>query len=435
MTEGAVVSTPAVGQLPPLTPQSRVVLAKLSVVEQNGGFIVGNLDSGVFVELPEIGVRVIERLQVGCTIAEVADAVSGGGEEEAVDVVDFAQTLAELGFVTGVDGVERARTERARGWVRAPRARWIDWLFSPFAWAFYAALSVGCVAVLLLAPQYRPRSTDYFFLPDPVASLAALTLLSFVLTATHEIFHWLAAGVQGIPARFSIGRRLYFLVFETDLTLLWSVPVGRRYAPLLAGMAFDVLTLAAALAVRMLAHAGVMHPPTVVVNLAAAIGVMAVFKLVWQFCVFMRNDLYAVLAIRLGCVNLWRTTMLTLKRTLWRLSPAEAEELDAAHPRDVRHARWYRWVCAGGVVLAAWFAAVVPIPALWYVVGWIGRQLAEPSIANLRFWEALVFGVLALLPQALPLGILVRDVVNRRRAARPPLHPGDTTTGADRRVR
>jgi putative peptide zinc metalloprotease protein len=315
---------------PVLTGTSRLELVDLSIIEQDGGFIVGDSTRGDFVQMPSIGVTVIERLRAGASIAEVTATFREIASSEAapsgdVDVLDFAKALLELGFVAAVDGAVIADTgsdQPERRWLTGPRPEKIRWLFGRVAWSVYSLLFAGCIAIEIAAPSYRPHGSDFFFLNDPLASVAILTLISFAVVGGHECFHWLAGCAQGVGARFAISRRLYFLVFETDLTQLWSVPRRRHYGPLLAGMASDTIVLSVTIAIRMLAASGAVSIPPAATRLLGAVAVLVTTNLVWQFCVFLRNDLYLVLSTLLGCVNLWRVAMLTVKRTLWHLTPA-----------------------------------------------------------------------------------------------------------------
>jgi len=413
---------------PAVTGDSRLELVDLSIVEQDGGFIVGDRAQGVFVQLPQIGVTVIERLRTGASIADVAatfhvaadSAAAGGpsGQEAAdrpgdVDVLDFANTLLELGFIRAVDGVvvAGAGTDGAeRRWLTGPRPERIRWLFGRAAWSTYFLMFAGCVAIEIASPSYRPHASDFFFLSDPLASVAILTLISFATVGGHECFHWLAGCAQGVSARFAISRRLYFLVFETDLTQLWSVPRRRRYGPLLAGMAFDTIVLSVTIVGRLLIASGAVTVPPAARHLLSAVAVLITTNLVWQFCVFLRNDLYLVLSTLLGCVNLWRIAVLMVKRTLWRLTPGERAELAAADNRSPWHARWYSWLCVAGVIGAGWYAAYIVAPVILRVIRSLMNHLTSLPATSPRFWEAVVFGALALLPLFLVLYVIIRDM-------------------------
>jgi putative peptide zinc metalloprotease protein len=430
------------GTVPPpvLTNDSRLELVDLSIVEQDGGFIVGDPPQGVFVQLPQIGVTAIEHLRTSASIAEVtamlraaADSAVAGEPWAAaetadpagdVDVLDFANTLLELGFVTAVDGTSTSTSTStgfaapARRWLTGPRPERIRWLFSRPAWLLYFLLFASCFAIEIVSPTYRPHPSDYFFLSDSLASFAILTVISFATVGVHECFHWLAASAQGVSARFAISRRLYFLVFETDLTQLWSLPRQRRYGPLLAGMAFDTMVLAATLAGRLLITSGAVSAPPAVGHILAAVAILVTTNLAWQFCIFLRNDLYLVLSNLLGCVNLWRIAMLIVKKTAWRLTPDEQAELASAGARNRWHARWYSWLCVAGVAGAAWYAAYVIAPMIWRVIRSLANHLTSLPPTSPRFWEAVAFGALALLPLLLVLHVLIRDTRNARRRPR-----------------
>lgn len=400
---------------PILTSASRLDLVDLSIVEQDDGFIVGDPARGAFVQLPPIGVTVIERLRTGASIAEVTGTFRETAGSD-VDILDFASTLLELGFIAAVDGAAIAGTgsnEPERRWLTGPRPEKIRWLFGRVAWSLYSLLFAGCVAVEIAAPSYRPHASDFFFLDDPLASIAILTLISLSVVGGHECFHWLAGCAQGVSARFAISRRLYFLVFETDLTQLWSVPRRRRYGPLLAGMAFDTTVLSVTIAIRMLIASGAVTVPSTATHLLIAVATLVTTNLVWQFCVFLRNDLYLVLSALLGCVNLWRIAILTVKGTLWHLTPDEQAELAAGDERSRWHARWYSWLCVAGVAGAGWYAADIMAPAIWRVLRTLANRLTSVPATSPGFWEALVFGALALLPLLLVVYVLIRDMRNK----------------------
>ena len=48
----------------------------------------------------------------------------------------------------------------------------------------------------------------------------------------------------GLRTRLSVGRRLYYIVFVTEMDGLVTVPRRKRYLPMLAGMLTDLLVLA-----------------------------------------------------------------------------------------------------------------------------------------------------------------------------------------------
>lgn len=393
------------GLMDSLTERSRLRLRPLTVVaDTDGEFLVGDPETGVYVALPAIGVTVIEEIRSGATLGEAGTVASAQAGDD-VDAVDFGNTLVEMGFVAEVDGtvLAPAPDSPARRWIAGVRPNLARPLFTRFAWACYAVLLAGCVVVMVALPEYLPRPDDLYFLASPVVSLGVLAVWAMLSAAGHEAAHWLAARAEGVPARFSIGRRLYFLVFETDLSQLWGLPRKRRFGPLLGGLAYDTVVLSILLAVSLISS------DSFVDKAAAALIAVEVSGILFQCLVFLRTDLYAVLVMLFGCLDLWRVNSLELRRMLGRLSVEQAAELAGAHPRDLRVARWFRWLSVFGFAAAAAYFAAFVVPALWTLLGWIADSFADSAPSSGRFWQSVAFAILALLPLLLLIGVTIRD--------------------------
>jgi hypothetical protein len=267
-------------------------------------------------------------------------------------------------------------------------------------------------------PGLVPGVSDIFFLSTPARSLAALTAMGLALAAAHEGCHWLAARAEGVRARITVSRRLYFFAFEIDLTGLWSLPRRRRYSALLAGMAFDAIVLFCLLLARYGDEVGWWSLSDAVVHLFAALTFVQLFAIASQFFVFARTDVYAVLITATGCVNLFRVNQLLARRALRLLSSEQRRELAEAHHRDLAVGRWFRWLYLCGLAAAAWFFVVYFAPATITLAVWIATTIAQAEFGSAHFAEALVVAGLMLSTRALTLAVAVRDLCRwRRRAA------------------
>jgi hypothetical protein len=376
----------------------------LSVVAEGDEYLVGDPTTAEFVLLPRIGVDIIRRLQSGESVRAVA---AGIGPD--VDVVDFVNTLLELGFVTlsstaapPVDAAGLSGRTESSG---LPRA-----LFSRPAWLLYAGAPVLTLALVALRPGLFPHYEDVFFLPSPLASIVCLTLLTYVLAAIHEVCHWAAARAAGVESHISVSRRLYFLAFETDLTRLWALPRRQRYGPLLAGVAFDTLVLFVVVLLRTVVADGWWLVPTWMDSLLGAIAFIQIAALAAQCYVFMRTDMYALLITATGCVNLWRVNQLRLLGLVRRLNASQRQELAAAHARDLAVARWYSVIYVAGMGLAVAFFVLYFLPATVRLVGWLYQTISAAQLGTVDFWAALVFSIVVISPRALTLGVVVRDL-------------------------
>ncbi|MGP3969074.1 hypothetical protein [Streptomyces sp. 6N223] len=403
----------------------------LSVVpEGEDEVLVGDPATGTFVTIPAVGGVVIAALQRGATLAETAaEAEAFAGQP--VNIPSFVETLRELGFLA--EDADDAPQEpvrnapiQARRWLTAVRQETVRPFFGPVAWACYAACLLFAVGVFAVRPGMVPDPSEDPFVFDDIG-LSALAWVPFVwfTAASHELGHWLGARALGIQARFGIDRRMVNLVFETDLTQLWTLPRRQRYGPLLAGLAVDSVLLAALLAGRLLAgdDGGVLG------SLLAAWAFIKVVQMLWQSMVFLRTDLYAVLVNALGCRNLWRVKSLMLRRAFGRLTPEQAEELAEASEADLRAGRWFRWLWVGGFLgVAAWFGLLL-VPIFAEVLGWAADGVAEGPL-DASFWYRLVCAGLLIGPESLALALAAREYAQRYAARRARRAAGRATTRA-----
>lgn len=419
--------------VPELGTASQLVLRELTITREGDEFLVGDLARGEFIAVPEIAVTVIEALREGGTLAETAQRVRSETGKQ-VNVADFAGTLLEMGFVAEVDGVPLGSPahELSRGGrFGATAARVARPFYSLSAFVGYGALFAGCVVILIAAPPLRPRVSQLFFLANPVLSMGLLACIGMLLAMTHEVAHWIGARINGVPARITISRRYYMLVAQTDLSALWALPRRRRFPPLLAGIAWDTVRLSGLISARATLLAGWWHPGSLVSRLIAALIVTHVLAISWQFFVFLRTDVYAVLATGLGCLNLTRISRLRMARRYRSLTKTEAAELAAASPRDLAAARWYGWVQAVGLIAVTFYFFAFVIPFTVSISRWVLGGLTRNPASALRFWETLASGVVVLVPALLPPISYLRD---RRRRARCRAHiPSHAATSKARK--
>ncbi|MFC4048302.1 hypothetical protein ACFOY4_01290 [Actinomadura syzygii] len=386
--------------------------------------LVGSPESGTYITVPTVGALVIRALERGASIPEAqVEATRYAGEP--VDVAAFVGGLRELGFLAEHDDEDGRRHADAPARIRrtAPiqQRRWVTGLdtrkarpfFSRAAWLCYAGALVFSVGCFVLRPSLIPRPGDVFLFED--RGLAVLFLLPFgyLMSALHEGWHWLAARAAGVSARFGIDRRLYFMVFETDLSQLWTLPRRQRYGPQLAGLAIDSFVLGGLVGIRLLDETGWCDVPALVAGVAGALAFMTLSSMVWQCMVFLRTDLYGVLLTLTGCHDLWNTKTLLLRRAFGRLGPAHSEQLASARPRDVAVARWFRWVYLIGVPVALAHYAVFRVPIFAGVAIWACHGLAVGPLAA-RFWYTLAISSAVFLPSLVVMTTWLLDLYRRR---------------------
>ena len=406
-------------------------LYPLSYLADGDEVVVGRSDVNSYAVFPPDGAALVQRLAEGATASEAAcwyEQTYG----ESLDVSDFLTTLYELDFVDDRAGIEapvaahdgtlsRTVPAPADGAGQTPRLHWQRLgcaMFSPFAWAGYAAVIIIATVLCLLEPNLVPHRDNAFFTQYLLVIEITVALGQIPLILIHECFHVLAARRLGIAAHIRVSHRLYFVVFETAMDGLVLIPRRRRYLPMLAGILAD-LVIAALLTIVAWAVQH-MRGPEVVSGICLALAFVTLVRVALEFMLFLRTDIYYLASTLGGCVDLHTTCREMIRNQLNRLRRREDRMVDPQrwHPNDIRQARWYLPLYLLGYAFAAALFVMVLLPITWRFLHTALVATWHHDFTSVTFWDAA--GLLALngAQPAFAGVVALRERAQRRRAAR-----------------
>lgn len=397
-------------------PPGELAFHRLTFVPESGQVLIGRPDTDAYALFPEDGAALLQQLMAGLPVEEAA-AWYTAVYDEPVDLEDFLTTLAELGFLRW-EGEPQPSAE-------APPVRFRQLghaVFSPWAWACYGLLAAVCTALLVRMPEIRPHPRALFFTDSLLIVQLGLLLAQLPFVFLHEAFHALAGRRIGLPSRLGIGRRLYFVVFETSMNGLLGVPKRKRYLPFLAGMLCDTLVFCALVVVAAV-DAGSDGNLSFTGRFAIALAFTTGMRFVWQFYLFLQTDLYYVFSTALGCVDLHDATRAVIRNTAARLlrMPHRTVDQEQWSDRDRAVARWYAPFAAGGVLVLIVTAVGTAVPITVHFVDLLAGRLAHPSHPDGDFWDTVGFLVLSVIQFGLAGVVALRDRARARRAAARPV--------------
>lgn len=384
-----------------------VRLHPLTMVPEDGGVMVGRPDTGSYALFPEAGAELVRQLGAGVPIATAVGWYERTSES-LLDVDDFLATLGELGFL--LDGGEDPGPAEPVRWRRLGLV-----VFSRPAMALYLAIVVAALVAMSRQPWLRPSYRNMFFTSRLSLIPVVLMAIGMVFVLLHECCHMLAGRRLGLPSKLGIGRRLYFLVAETRLDALLSVPYRQRYLPFFAGTLADTVVIAA----LTLFAAGLrdLGAPAWCSGLCLAVAFTTVLRVIWQFQFYLETDLYYVIATALRCTHLQAATRFYIKAQARRLLRRQAQLPDPNwSSRDRAAARWYAPVLVVGYGFALGNLAWAGIPA--FVRFWCkaAYELTGPRATAASIADALILIVLTLAQLGLLAYVTVRDWRAKRRA-------------------
>jgi hypothetical protein len=325
-----------------------------------------------------------------------------------LDVDDFVATLGELGFLR--DGDEDPAPAGPLRWQRLGQV-----LFCRPVMTLYLAIVVAALVAMSREPWLRPSYRNMFFTSHLSLIPVVLMAIGMVFVLLHEWCHMLAGRRLGLPSKLGIGRRLYFLVAETRLDALLSVPRRRRYLPFLAGTLADTVVIAA----LTLLAAGLrdLGAPAWCSGLCLAVAFTAVLRVIWQFQFYLETDLYYVIATAWRCTHLQAAARFHTKAQVRRLLRRPAQPSDPNwSSRDRAAARWYAPVLVAGYGFALGNLAWAGIPAFVRFWSKAAQELTGPRATAASITDALILIVLALAQLGLLAYVTVRDWRAKRRA-------------------
>ena len=363
---------------------------ELTAVPDGDGYVIGSPRSPDYLAVPQIGGQVVQWLRAGHDLdrcAELAETAAG----RPVDVVRFVAALADGGLLPdAAEPTENAGPAPVRG-------RWIGrLLFGPAGLLVQLALGLIAVVLLVSTPELRPTFEDGFIVDAP---LPAMLLLAAIGTATgllHEVAHVVAAARFGVRSRLSISRRLFVIVYQTDLTGLWALPRRQRAVPIGAGMTSDAAILGLLLITELLLPA---DPHPLVPAVIRALVLLKVTALLFQFEAFMRTDGYALFALATRSRNLWAVKGAVARAVVNRATADDRRMLAVTNPREVKWAKLYLLLYLPGVVWATWYLVAFGIPSIKRIAELSAGAINADGLFSLTGWTgaaalALCFGPL-----------------------------------------
>ncbi|HEX8080815.1 MAG TPA: hypothetical protein VF557_11435 [Jatrophihabitans sp.] len=398
--------------VPVLDEDRPVAMYPLTYLDEGDEVTVGRLDEGGFVVLPKDGAELLRVLENGTPPKQAAQwYLETYGE--SVDISDFVADLAELGFVRPPGEASVASAAQPVRWTRLGRA-----VYSPVGIAVYLVVLAVFLVEAIRTPGIAPTYSNLFFTQYTSLMLVVTFLGQMPLILLHEAAHTLAGRRLGLRSKLSIGRRLYFVVFQTTMDGLVTVPRRKRVLPILAGIYSDVAVLAVlSLFAAALRHSDGSFPWPAAVALALAY--MTLLRIVWQCWFFLQTDIYYLVVTVLGCVDLHTTAKQVLSNAWRRLTGRPTHhDPQSWHPRDRRAARWYSALMVLGYGFAIITLAAGVIPAAIRIFSEaLGRFVGHGGDGNLGLVDSVVFLILSIGEVLLAVYLFRRERQNKRAAA------------------
>ena len=364
---------------------STISLYPLRINKDKKYFIVEDILTGEFYEMPAICIEAIKMINDGQPLNLIEEILKDRYPEEQVDLQNFAMDLLELGLVKSLDGkIIPKKVEKKK---KSGRLEWIPpnigrFFFNRYSSPLYSLITLVSIILFVMKPELFPMYDDVFVFDLMINNILAFLSISFLLVIVHEFGHVLAVRAEGLPTKIELGHRLFFIVFETDMSRVWSLQPEKRNRLYLAGMYFDAVVLFLGLMVQILF---VEH--YYVVGIAKMVVISTFIRVIYQFCVFMKTDMYYVLENWSGCYNLMESGQMLLKQWFPFLP---IHEKSSSFEGEEKFIRPYALFYLIGVLLTIVITVFYNLPLIIHAGILVLPGFIEPA-SSIHFWDATVF--------------------------------------------
>jgi len=375
-----------------------------AISQDGNSYLIGVVGNKSYLHISRIGLHTVRLLEDGLTLGAAKKRLQETTHVNNLTFQPLLEKLLSAGMVRCISG-QKTEISLRRGFVfplRINPTRW-RWLFS--APSLAVLIFSLCLAIWIASSQPWPLLKPAQILTQHrywVLILLGLCI-GFANAAKHELAHALAASYLGVTARFSIGRRFIWPVFQTDMTDLWTVERRKRYIAYAAGIASDAWT---AIMILLLAwgsqrhilpqlHGGLLLLLTLAFYTCLA-------NILWQFNIYVRTDVYYIFASLFNCRNLHKDATSYMKSLFKKIFSLPLEKLPATHfPFKVRI---YALIVALGyfVASACCFFYLIGLATLWHSPKesikhsvWIGMGVGDKAALALSLLISILLVIYA----------------------------------------
>ncbi|MFD1779009.1 hypothetical protein ACFSFW_10055 [Fredinandcohnia salidurans] len=379
-----------------LTKEALLTLHDIEIRKDTKNYIVEDLSTHDFYEMPLVCIDALGFIQKGLRLGEIEEKLIKAFPDEDINMIGFGEQLLELNLVQSVNGSEIIKKKEQNGklglgWIPQKLGKVF---FNKYLNYLYLVFFIANIGIFIVHPSLFPHYKDLFVFDILSLNILLLGSLSFFLVLIHEFGHILAIRSFGLPTRLDIGHRLYFVVFETDLSMAWKLPAKHRNILYLAGVCLDNVVLFLALIIQLYTP----NQSNIVSGIIGLIVFDVLIRIVFQACIYMKTDFYYLFENITGVYNLMESSTKYIKNILLRLN-TNNNELFSGEEKIVKTYSLF-FIIGVGVTLGLFF--VYYLPQLVYMFINILPGFRSP-ITDSKFWDAILFSI----QMAVLIGLLI----------------------------
>ncbi|MBN3892521.1 MAG: hypothetical protein HWQ43_26375 [Nostoc sp. JL31] len=384
-------------------------------------FIIGRVDTNIFLALPSDAIELLDYLAAGKTIGQ-AQWLYEQKYNEVPDIEGLLEVLEENDFVNILCAKQTIFTTHTKQPKQINHFTWISQSFAKLLFSNKVLICCGLIVLLALFAVYfkpiiLPSYQAFVFSKNVTMMALVLTGINVIAVFLHEMAHLLAAKAVGVYCQLRLSNRLWILVAETDMTGIWGVPRNQRYLPFIAGPLLDIVSASILLLVLFAEQQKWLAIAPIVLQLMQAIALSYLLAILWQCYFFVRTDFYYVIANFFRCRSLMKDTKVFVQNQILRLFRFSHTTDQSSIPKgEMRVIRCYALIYVLGNIAAFWSLFFIGIPTMWnYASLLLGTLSAGYESNPYAFTDALIMGLLVFGIQGIGIFLWINNLRHTKR--------------------
>lgn len=395
---------------------SKVIFHEFNRQTEEEEVVIQSPKTGVSLVLPIEALEIIDGLLDEKTIGEVKNDYYDK-HREIPDIEDLLIVLYEEGFI--YSSTDDVTTKNLKKNVNSPQYHFEKFPQSLARIICSRQVGIVCITLIILGgvitfyePNILPSWRVYFFTENSSSMWLTLVCLNYFTLFLHELSHLIGARAVGVSSRMGISHRLWYLVAETDISGVWSIPRNQRYLPIIVGPIYDSTSAAILILISWMSVHNWLIVNSTILIFCRALLLTHLTRLLWQCYFFLRTDFYFLLANHLRCRSLMQDTETLLSNYCSRyLKNFKYKDISHIPQNEMRIVRVYAVLWVIGRLAAFIYLWFVSIPLLSsycqqiYLAaqaGWMGNHY--------KFIDAVLIFFLVLTPYLLGFGLWFRSL-------------------------
>lgn len=264
--------------------------------EDSEEVFVGRTSMDEYIYVPKIAGEIVNYIKQGLGIRQIEDILIN--KDMDVELKEFIVDLISLNYINKVNyiEIESWHTPDIKGITfKSINQKSIKWIFNKYTGMllFIMVIIATIIQVRYINGTIVPTYDEMFWHSSLLLVVICTPIFDVITGFIHEFFHFLAIRAYSDNLGYlSLGRRLTYLVYQTRLKNIWTIPRKKRAVVYLAGIFVDLFIISIFIFIGFVAQGRFL----LLYRFSRFAMVYLLFGIIFQFKFYMKTDLYYLIS-------------------------------------------------------------------------------------------------------------------------------------------